>query len=294
MSAPAPRLSVIVPVYNDWHRIPILLGCLAAQTLPAEQFEIVLIDNGSDSFDPPQNLAPNARILNCDTPGSYAARNRGIEQARGHWLAFTDADCLPAPDWLQQLLAQAAATADNSAPTTILAGQVRMIASSARPSAWEMHDLVKGIPQGWYVSRGYAATANLLVPADLARQLGGFDTRRYSGGDAVFCRRAAAAGARLRYVENAVVEHPARTTWPELAGKYRRIKGGQITQGTPRQRLIWTVRTFLPPVIAWARFFLARPWPIRYRLIACAVQLRLWSMEMTETLRLLMRAGPQR
>ena len=169
MPAPAPRISVIVPVYNDWHRIPRLLGCLAAQTLPTEQFEILLIDNGSDSFDPPQNLAPNARILNCETPGSYAARNHGIEQARGHWLAFTDADCLPAPDWLQQLLAQAPATADNSAPTTILAGQVRMIASSAHPSAWEMHDLVKGIPQGWYVSRGYAATANLLVPADLAR-----------------------------------------------------------------------------------------------------------------------------
>ena len=294
MPAPAPCISVIVPVYNDWHRIPRLLGCLAAQTLPTEQFEILLIDNGSDSLEPPQGLAPNSRILHCDTPGSYVARNHGIEQARGHWLAFTDADCRPAPDWLPKLLAQAHATADNSAPMTILAGEVRMIASSARPSTWEMHDLVKGIPQGWYVSRGYAATANLFVPADLARQLRGFDTRRYSGGDADFCRRAVAAGARLRYVEEAVVEHPARSTWPELAGKYRRIKGGQITQGTTRQRLIWAIRTFLPPVIAWARFLRADAWPFRYRLTACMVQMRLWGLEMAETLRLLLRAGPQR
>ena len=290
MTSCSDRISVIVPVYNDWHRIPRLLGCLKAQTLPVEQFEILLIDNGSDRFEPPQNLASNVRILHCDMPGSYAARNHGIEQACGHWLAFTDADCLPASDWL----AQALATGDNSAPMTILAGQVRMIASSAHPSAWEMHDLVKGIPQDWYVSRGYAATANLFVPAGLARQLRGFDAARYSGADADFCRRAVATGARLAYVDAAVVEHPARTTWPELAGKYRRIKGGQVTQGTTRQRLVWTVRTFLPPVIAWARFLRAGAWPIRYRLTACMVQMRLWAMEIVEILRLALRAGPQR
>ncbi|NDY96331.1 glycosyltransferase [Wenzhouxiangella sp. C33] len=279
-----------MPVYNDWHHISALMDCLARQTLPAEQFEVLLVDNGSDAFQPPEMTATNVRILHCHIPGSYAARNHGIEQARAPWLVFTDADCRPLPEWLSQLLAQVPEPALN----TLLAGQVRMIASSAKPGPWEMHDLVKGIPQGWYVQRGYAATANLMVPAELARKLGGFDTARYSGGDADFCRRAVAAGADLRYVEAAVVEHPARTSWPELAAKYRRIKGGQITQGSRRQRLIWTLRTFLPPVIAFYLFLGRTAWPLRYRLVASAVQLRLWVMEMVETMRLLLRHGPQR
>ncbi len=294
MVATMPCISVIVPVYNDWHCIPALMDCLARQTLPAEQFEVLLVDNGSDVFLPPEMTATNVRILHCHIPGSYAARNHGIEQARGDWLAFTDADCRPAPDWLQQFLAQRPGQGAKTPQLELLAGQVCMTASGPSPSVWEMHDLVKGIPQAWYVQRGYAATANLFAPADLARQLGGFDTTRYSGGDADFCRRAVAAGAKLRYVDAAVVEHPARTTWPKLAAKYRRIKGGQITQGSVRQRLVWVARTFLPPAIAWTRFLCARPWPMRYRVSACAVQLRLWGMEMLETVRLLAGARPKR
>ena len=42
----APRLSVLVPVYEQWHLVPKLLARLEAQTLPQDQFEVILADNG--------------------------------------------------------------------------------------------------------------------------------------------------------------------------------------------------------------------------------------------------------
>ena len=92
----SPRFSVVVPVYRDWEAVPGLLAALAAQTLAA--FEILLVDNGSGSGAeaPPLALPPEARLVACATPGSYAARNAGAAVAAGDWLVFTDADCITA------------------------------------------------------------------------------------------------------------------------------------------------------------------------------------------------------
>ena len=56
--------------------------------------------------------------------------------------------------------------------------------------------------------------------------------RRFSGGDAAFCRRAGAAGHAITLVPDAVVSHPCRTGWDGIATKARRTKGGQI-RGRP-------------------------------------------------------------
>lgn len=284
-------LSVIVPVYEHWHLVPQLLARLNAQTLPQNEFEVLLVDNGSSQFEPPDSMAANVRVLRCATPGSYAARNYALARANGDWVAFTDADCQPRGDWLQTLKRHAEAC---GAETALLAGAVQMVPASDQPDAYEMYDLVKGIPQGWYVSRGYATTANLAVPTVLLTSLDGFDATRFSGADAAFCRKAVASGSSLRYVPDAVVEHPARKSWQALATKARRVKGGQLTGGTQRQRALWLLRTFTPPVIAFWRFMNTPDQPLRYRLTAVAVQLRIWGLEMTEATRLVGRSAAER
>ena len=283
--------SVIVPIYEHWHLIPELLRCLEAQTYEQQKFEVLLIDNGSQHFEPPESIPPNVRILRCATPGSYAARNYGIAQAQGEWLVFTDADCLPRAGWLKALMRQANSLKDNDA---VLAGAVEMKPSSPHPSIYEMYDLVKGIPQAWYVSRGYAVTANLAVSAEFAKRIDGFESKRFSGGDADFVRRAVSQGASLHYTEEAVVDHPARDSWQALATKARRIKGGQLTSGNFRQRAIWIIRTMLPPVLAWYRFLLRSRQPWRYRLMASILQARLWGVEALEALRLLFQQRAER
>jgi glycosyltransferase involved in cell wall biosynthesis len=62
----------------------------------------VVVDNGSDP--PIGNLSENFSFAHCirePKPGSYAARNRGIATSRAALLGFTDADCLPAEDWIE-------------------------------------------------------------------------------------------------------------------------------------------------------------------------------------------------
>lgn len=283
-SARNTRFSVIVPVYEHWHHIPQLLAHLAAQTLPSSCFEILLVDNGSSEFALPTDLPANACIHHCAEPGSYAARNHGIEQATGEWLVFTDADCRPCATWLESLWQQIERLNGTSA---LLAGPVEMACARECPGAYEMYDLVRGIPQAWYVSRGYAATANLAAPAVLAEGLGRFDPHRFSGGDAEFCRRASQAGVKLRYVPGAAVTHPARDSWAALSCKARRVKGGQLTAGSKPRRLRYWLRTFTPPLIAIGRFMKQHDQPVRYRLVATLVQFRIWGVEMCEALRLL-------
>lgn len=285
--AVSPAFSVIVPVYRHWDLVPGLLEALAAQEF--RDFEILLVDNAPGEPRPALDLPGAARILPCAAPGSYAARNLGVAATRGRVLAFTDADCRPDPGWLA---AFAAAFASEDAER-LLAGPVRMTTQGAVPNRWEAYDLIRGIPQARYVRLGYAATANLAVPRAVFERLGGFDAGRMSGGDAAFCRRVGAAGVGIRLVEGAVVAHPARAEWEELARKARRVKGGQIRGGSAAFRLSWLLRSLTPPLRAHRRFR-AAPWPRAQRRDAIAVLYRLWGVELAEIARLLLGGTPER
>ncbi len=291
-----PVLSVIVPVWRQWPQARRLLDRLAAQDLPAERFEILLVNNEPDVPPPPlvslpALRPPNFRLVDGPAPGSYAARNAGAAAARGTWLVFTDADCLPKPGWLA---AYAAEIDDGGAPgrTRLLAGPVRMIAPPD-PDAFAIYDLVRGIPQARYVALGYAATANLAVAAEVFAAVGGFEPGRFSGGDAVFCRAAARLGYPVRLIEDAVVGHPARSGRAETIAKARRIKGGQIAAGPLPRRVAWTIRSLCPPVRD-SLAYLTSPQPWRWRLTAVCVRLRLWTIELAELARLLAGGAPER
>ncbi|HEV7276363.1 MAG TPA: glycosyltransferase family A protein [Devosiaceae bacterium] len=283
-------LSVIVPVYNQWHLLPDLVAHIREQSCPKERFELIVVDNGSSERSGGELNLPNARVVECLIPGSYAARNHGASLARGDWLVFTDADCLPDRDWLASIHSEIGRIGDTP---TLLAGAVEMRASSADPGLFEIYDLVKGIPQARYVKRGYAATANLSVPRAVFERLGGFDAARFSGGDADFCRRAGAAGCPIRYLGAARVGHPARSSWTEVVTKARRVKGGQLRAGSPRRRLAWAARTMMPPLRgAW--HFLRADQPMSFRLRAIFVLCLIWLVEMGELVRLVGGARPER
>lgn len=285
--------SIIVPVYRQWDLVPGLLGALDAQAPVSGGFEVILVDNapGDGGLRAPE-LPPFARVIPCARPGSYAARNLGAAAARGRWLVFTDADCLPEPGWLAGFAAEITGEM-GAAGTTLLAGPVRLV-GAAEPNPCEIYDIVRGIPQARYVARGYAATANLALPRAIFEALGGFDPARFSGGDAEFCRRAGRAGHAPRLVPGAVTAHPARADWAALGDKARRIKGGQITAGPLPRRAAWALRTLCPPVGDLRAYLGATEFPPRWRRTAAAMRLRLWGVELAETLRLLAGGAPRR
>ena len=282
-------LSVIVPVWRQWDRTGLLLGALRTSGAVdgKDGVEVILADNsGPDEPGGPPAL-PGARIVRCPQPGSYAARNAGAAAAAGDWLIFTDADCLPQPGWIAAWRRTIAAGTGK-----VLAGPVEMQAGKT-PGFVESYDLLRGIPQERYVARGYAATANLAVEAALFRALGGFDATRFSGGDADFTRRAAAAGHPVCFASAARVIHPCRTGWTDLIAKSRRIRGGQVLHGPILRRAAWVARGFVPPVDHALRFAQASA-PIAVRARAIAVLAVLWADTILETARLALGRQPER
>lgn len=215
----------MVPAWNRPEDIRRCLTGLKAQTLPAEAFEIIVVDNGSSDETPEVARSfPNVTVLVEPTPGSYAARNAGLAVATGHYVAFTDSDCVPDPWWLEAALAAAEA-----GPPGLVAGRVAFEAPGAAPmSACEAFERAFGFDQEKNVRNGVAATANWLVERELVARLGGFRADLKSGGDFELARRIGAAGHPIRYAADAVVYHPARVTFSELSAKARRVTGGVI------------------------------------------------------------------
>ena len=87
-----PLVSVVIPSYNSREYIAEAIDSVRAQQI--DHLELVIVDDGStdDSADYIREIAPDARVIRQTNAGAAAARNRGIEEARGRYIAFLDAD----------------------------------------------------------------------------------------------------------------------------------------------------------------------------------------------------------
>jgi hypothetical protein len=197
-------VSVVVPVRDDERGVRAVVAALERQTLAPELFEIIVAADGGTVPSVPDEI----RLVAGPPRNSYAARNRGVAAALGSVLAFTDADCLPQPDWLEQGLA-AIEGAD------IAAGAVRIIAGH-RLTPWALIDIEGNLDQEAAVARNAAVTANLFMRRETFDAIGGFDETLPSGSDHDAVRRAVQAGAVLRYAGRAEVRHPARASARDL------------------------------------------------------------------------------
>ena len=103
-----PIISVIIPTFNRRETLENTLPLLARQTLPPDQYELLLCDSGST--DGTKELIadlnlPNLRhIRPAENRGRSGARNAGIRAAQGEFVLFTDADILPSQDLLEKHL----------------------------------------------------------------------------------------------------------------------------------------------------------------------------------------------
>lgn len=217
--------SVIIPVYNDWARLRFCLEALQPQVTGVGAWEVLIVDNGSDDDGAPVlSEFPWVRLLRNEKPGSYAARNSGIRHARGDILAFTDADCLPGPEWLRK----GTEYLDSHEGVSLAAGRVEVFAANPRkPRMAEVYEILNAFPQEQYAhEHGFAATANLFVRKEVVTAVGPFLEDVMSGGDKEFGQRAARAGFTIGYAPEAVVRHPARPTIRLLSRKNKRTLAG--------------------------------------------------------------------
>ena len=248
-------VDVIVPTKDD----PRLVDCVRAvlaQDHPAEALRVIVVDNGSTH--PRREVAdldPRVEFLVEPRPGSYAARNAALAVAQGDVLAFTDSDTLPDPGWVSGALRAIEAGAK------VVAGRVRVYArDDTRPHPVEAFEVVNAFRQDRTVPRGFAVTANIVVPREVLDVVGPFNADLPSGGDAEWCGRAVAAGFPLTYVDDAVVAHPARESYAEAWKKLCRVQHGRqlrVRAGeNPPGEL--SLKAFAPPVGSVLRAVRAR------------------------------------
>jgi GT2 family glycosyltransferase len=198
----SPEISVIIPARNGARALVALLPSLQAQTLAAERFEVIVVDNHSSDGTAEIAQAHGARVVWEPIANRSRARNRGAQAAASRLYAFTDADCVADPGWLAALLAAA-----GRAP--LVAGDVRVRVRDS-PNLVEQFEVLWRFGQESWVRQGWAATANLLVHADAFAAIGGFDpTWRHIGEDVDFCFRARDAGFGLAYCPEAIIGHDA-------------------------------------------------------------------------------------
>lgn len=211
-------ISTIIP-HLDEPRLSACLDALAKQT--HTDFEVIVVDNGSQTL-PDLSAWPFARLVSCTTPGSYAARNVGIQEARGDRLAFTDADCLPEPDWLAMLN-----TVLDEAPRAT--GPVPLFIEGKR-SAAAVYDCLFAFTQEANHAAGFGITANMATRREVFEVVGPFPEVG-SIGDRAWGQRAQAAGFDIAWT-NATVRHPARQRLGPLLRKMRRLEGGEADTRT--------------------------------------------------------------
>ncbi len=99
------KVSVVVPTYQEAKGIEEFLRQFGRQTMPREDFELIVVDG--DSKDGTREIAARYadRVLVQSSPGIGGARNDGVRVARADVIATTDADCRVPPDWLERIAA---------------------------------------------------------------------------------------------------------------------------------------------------------------------------------------------
>jgi glycosyltransferase involved in cell wall biosynthesis len=199
------EITVIVPTRDRPDKLGSLIGCLARASSPVS-FEIVVVDDGSD---PPVRIASEdlrCRIVRLEGVERSVARNTGAHAAQGRLLLFLDDDLSFGPDLLEQHWG-----AFREWPGALLVGAVRLPEEAKRTPFGRFRARLERqnvpIHRGPVESRAFCTAANLAVPRETFRELGGFDPSMTSAEDQDLAMRHTARDGRVVFVPEALVVH---------------------------------------------------------------------------------------
>jgi cellulose synthase/poly-beta-1,6-N-acetylglucosamine synthase-like glycosyltransferase len=221
-AAPRPRVSVVVPFRGDENGAAALRRALGRLELGIGD-ELLVADNSDQSVAGPP-LGDLARVLRATVErSSYHARNVGARAARGDWLLFCDADCVPQPDLLNAYFRRP--IPDRCA---LLGGQISGDPSQGGllPRYARARNYLSQT-EGLHGKAGVAAaSANLLVRRTAFEAAGGFAEGIRSGGDVDLCWRLREAGWTLEYRPEAGVVHRHRESLRGFLDQVARYAAG--------------------------------------------------------------------
>jgi glycosyltransferase involved in cell wall biosynthesis len=203
------RTSVILPAYQAWDTLPAALDALRPQVDRPDR-ELVLVESSGDASQQELSarwpwahvIVPAERLL----PGR--ARNLALREARGELLAFTDADAVAEPDWLDELEGALNDEVDGVAGA-VLNGAPHSVIGTAD----YLLEFSDWLPKR-HLALLHGATCNLLLRRT-ALDATGFPDDVWPGEDTIVTFRLGASG-RLTFAPRARVRHTGRTRFRDF------------------------------------------------------------------------------
>ncbi|HTZ11384.1 MAG TPA: glycosyltransferase [Candidatus Margulisiibacteriota bacterium] len=200
---PAVELSIIIASYNSERTIEGCLDSLRHQDADRD-FEIIVIDSSSNDTAAKivEEKFPEARLYRFSKRKFVGdARNFGISKASGRIIAFVDADCRVAKNWVNEILK------NHSSPYLAIGGAI----ANGNPESYvgwaaylcEFSQWMPNTAPGWFVDM---AGANISYKKDIFGKYGGFIEGTYSS-DTEFHWRIGKDGLRIRFIPAILVFH---------------------------------------------------------------------------------------
>jgi glycosyltransferase involved in cell wall biosynthesis len=203
-----PRVSVIIPVYNLAAYLPEAIESALGQTLPPNDVEVVVVDDGSTdgSGEIARRYAPRVRVVRQENRGLPAARNAGLRATSAPFVNFLDADDRLLPD---KLAAQLAVFARRPDAGVVTAGVRYVDARGALlfPHGWARVDGAV-LPQ--LVLGNFGPPHALLLRRAPLLAAGGFDETLAAAEDWDLWLRLARAGVRWALVDRPLADYRVR------------------------------------------------------------------------------------
>lgn len=265
MKEAPPRASVVIATYNRPLALQHLLQDLSIQSVAAEDFEVVIVDDGSrppiDHLVERQRYPYSLQILTQENQGPAAARNRGVHASRSPIIVFLDDDMRVNPNFLQEHLRQ------HDQGERVVIGRIDSPDAPEKLPVFERFHLRQLVAQQTRLHRNEAVLGSQLCTgnASLRREAflaaGGFDVTLPRSEDRDLGLRLEVQGQPFHFAHGASsthnTDHAAASLWLQRALHYGRAdtqiarKHPDIFHASP-WRFLFLIRPVARPLACWA------------------------------------------
>lgn len=222
-----PQITVVIPTLNRATKLPETLRCILNQTVPADQYRVIVVNNRStdNTEEVIRGIAakhPSVTYAYQDKPGAGATRNEGIRLATTPLVLFVDDDCQAAPNLIEEHL-KAHATHEGS----VLGHIDTAWATTTDPFTRYLHDSQDQNTFQYLdpadVSYQFFYTGHVSCRREALLRVGGFDEgfTVYGVEDVDLGYRLWVHGEKMIYRKSAVVTHDYHPTYEEFLRKRR-------------------------------------------------------------------------
>jgi GT2 family glycosyltransferase len=204
------KISIIIPTYNRPARLASCLESLVQQSYPRENFEVIVVDDGGSVDLEPDiesvDTSLNIKLVRQKNTGPAGARNTGVANATGEFIAFLDDDCALSENWLPIITQYLQNDGSRMyGGLTINALEKNLYSSASQAMIDFLYGYYNTVPE----KARFLASNNMAMSRTLFDAAGGFDTSfpGACGEDRELCDRWLQLGHPISFVSEALIFH---------------------------------------------------------------------------------------